>query len=109
MNIAVGIDHASPVEAADEDITTAIASAEAKSLALRGSIASFSATSEFEKVSESATSFRGHPARTADFRRPSGRVYTLLVFFSSDRRLYFMFAERGTPFQTLTSSFVALP
>lgn len=104
VNLAVATDHGSPVEAASEDVSTPISSVEAKTVALRESMVSFATSSGLDKVSESATEFRGHLARTGEFRRPSGRVYTLLVFFYDDQRIYFLFAEQGTPFDTLTRS-----
>jgi hypothetical protein len=109
VNVAVAHADGHPVEAACEDVTTPLTTDAAKSVTLRAGVAGFGVSSGLDKISDSATTYRGNPARTADFNNASGRVYTLLIFFHGDSRLYFLFAERGTPFDTLSSSLQILP
>ena len=109
VNLAAADENGHPVEAAAEDLVTPLDTAAEKTLAMREGVASFGATSNLDKVSEAPTTFRGYAGRTADFHGASGRIYTFLIFFYSDQRMYVLLAERGTPFDTLTSSLQILP
>lgn len=109
VNTAVADENGHPVEAADEDLTTPLTTAAEKTLAMREGVAGFGASSGLDKLSEVSTTFRGHPARSANFHATTGRVYTFLIFFSGDQRMYVLLAERGTPFDTLASSLQTLP
>jgi hypothetical protein len=58
---------------------------------------------------EAASTYKGHPARTATFNSSDGKQVTAMAVFYSTSRLYVLVAGRGAAFTNLLSSFEALP
>ncbi|MGX7677908.1 hypothetical protein ACSMXN_03300 [Jatrophihabitans sp. DSM 45814] len=76
---------------------------------MRIALTSFAAPGNFTIDSQTATTFRGRPARTGTFTTPTGVHLTATVFFYTGTRLYYLVANPGPNATELAASFVALP
>ena len=74
---------------------------------LRGAIGGFEGTSGMTLISQQATTFQGHTARTAQMSTATTR-YTVLFFVYDANRFYGVVAPSGANFTTLSGSLVIL-
>lgn len=97
----------SPMEVGVEVIGTPVPSTQFRAqlgLANR----SFAAAIDLTARKDLAIRFDGHVARQTTLVAPNGKTYTLMSFFYTGTRLYFLFASAGERFNGLARSFVAL-
>lgn len=97
-----------PLEAACEEVSSAIPSDEYQAT-LRAAVSGLEGSSGLTVTDQQATTFRGHPARSASLSSASGVDYSLLAFFWTSHRFYLLFGATGSDFTTLMTSFEALP
>jgi hypothetical protein len=71
---------------------------------LRGAVGGFVASSGLQLISQSDTTFRGHPGRRAVIER-AGTRYVYLVFVYSGAQTYSLLAPQGPRFDALAASF----
>lgn len=91
-------------EVIEEDLSVALPASE-QSLALRSAISVAAATAtDGSPTQQTDTLFRGKAARTSTFIGPSGEQVTALAFFQDPRTVYFLLADAGAPFQSLSTS-----
>lgn len=89
-----------------EQITPALKSGDYEQV-LSSAVTSFASATGAGNVTNTATTFRGHQARTAVFTH-AGTSYELLIFVYSGSQVYLMFAPQGAKFAALANSFQAL-
>lgn len=97
----------SPLEVGCESIGSPQPSANFQAT-MRVADGSFASAADLNVKTEVVTRFRGRPARQGTFGGRKRQKYTLLTFFYSRTRLYFIFGTAGRQFQGLSQSFVAL-
>jgi hypothetical protein len=88
-----------------EDVSPALTS-DTFDTVLKSAVTGFASSSGLSKVSEKATTFRGHEGRIAIFDR-AGTNYEFLVFVQSGSQIYALFAPEGDRFDALAGSFEA--
>jgi hypothetical protein len=103
-SIRVAVVRSPLTEVAEEDIATSV-QADQQALALRSAIAVAAGTAgNGAPTQQSDTTFRGKAARTSTFTTTAGEQITAIAFFEDSRTVYFLLADAGAPFQTLTTS-----
>ena len=103
-SIRVAVVRSPLTEVAEEDIASSVP-ADQQALALRSAIAVAAGTAgNGSPTQQSETTFRGKAARTSTFTTAAGEQITAIAFFEDSHTVYFLLADAGAPFQSLTTS-----
>jgi hypothetical protein len=95
-----------PQEVGEEAVKSPLHSSDYQAT-LRVGEQDFAATANLSLKKPSVTVFRGYPARKVTMSG-SGATYTMLAFFYSGTRFYWIFAPAGERFHGLLQSFALL-
>jgi len=103
-SIRVAVLRSPLTEIAEEDLSSAVPENQ-QALALRSAIAVAAGTAVNGSPSQqSETTFRSKAARTSTFTTSTGEQITAMAFFEDSRTVYFLLADAGAPFQSLSTS-----
>jgi len=96
-----------PTEVGEETVKTPLPSSDYQAT-LRVGEDNFAAVANLTPKKPSVTFFRGYPARQVTMSATDGETYTMLAFFYSKRRFYWVFAPAGQRFHGVVQSFALL-